>query len=153
VKGVTLAAIAKELDLGECLKLGSGERKSGGQDRESILADAVEAMIGAIYLDGGMAICEGCILTWFASRLQLLDLDHSQKDAKTRLQEYLQARGQHLPVYELVRLTGQDHKQVFVMSCTVQVLGKTMVAQASSRRMGEQKAAAKVLQLLEQANL
>ena len=153
VKGVTLAAIAKELGLGECLKLGIGERKSGGQERESILADAVEAIIGAIYLDGGMSICEDCILTWFSRRLQLLDLDRQQKDAKTRLQEYLQARGQHLPVYELVRLTGQDHKQVFVMSCTVSMLGKTMLAQASSRRIGEQKAAAKALQLLEQSNL
>lgn len=152
VKGVTLAEIGKELNLGECLRLGTGERKSGGARRESILADAVEATIGAIYLDSDMDTCEARILDWFTSRLQTLDLQTNQKDAKTRLQEYLQARKQELPVYELVQVKGQDHEQEFVMSCYVEMLGKATQAQASSRRIGEQKAAQAALQLLEQAN-
>jgi ribonuclease-3 len=150
VKGVTLAEVGKELGLGECLRLGTGERKSGGQRRESILADAVEAVIGAIYLDSDMLACEARILAWFDARLYSLDLETNQKDAKTRLQEYLQARKQELPVYELLQVKGQDHEQVFVMSCQVDMLGKATQAEANSRRIGEQRAAAMALQLLEQ---
>ena len=151
VKGVTLAEVAKELELGECLRLGTGERKSGGQRRDSILADAVESIIGAIYLDSGMDTCEARILDWFAERLQNLTLDSNQKDPKTLLQEYLQARKQDLPIYELLQVKGQDHEQVFVMSCSVNMLGEATKAEASSRRIGEQKAAALALTLLEQA--
>ena len=150
VKGVTLAEVGKELGLGECLRLGTGERKSGGQRRESILADAVEAVIGAIYLDSDMLTCEARILAWFDARLHGLDLETNQKDAKTRLQEYLQARKQELPVYELIQVKGQDHEQVFIMSCQVEMLGKATQAEANSRRIGEQRAAAMALQLLEQ---
>ena len=150
VKGVTLAEVGKELGLGECLRLGTGERKSGGQRRESILADAVEAVIGAIYLDSDMLTCETRILAWFDARLYGLNLETNQKDAKTRLQEYLQARKQELPVYELLQVKGQDHEQVFVMSCQVDMLGKATQAEANSRRIGEQRAAAMALQLLEQ---
>ena len=151
VKGVTLAELGKELGLGDCLRLGTGERKSGGQRRESILADALESTIGAIYLDSDMSTCQACILTWFDGRLHDLDLDTNNKDAKTRLQEYLQARKQELPVYDLVQVKGQDHEQTFVMSCQVEMLGKSTQAEASSRRIGEQKAAALALQLLEQS--
>ncbi len=151
VKGVTLAEVGKELNIGECLRLGTGERKSGGSRRESILADAVEATIGAIYLDSDMATCQARILDWFSTRLQALDLQANQKDSKTRLQEYLQARQEALPVYDLVQVKGQDHEQEFVMSCYVDMLGKATQATASSRRIGEQKAAHAALQLLAKA--
>ena len=150
VKGVTLAEVGKELQVGECLRLGTGERKSGGQRRESILADAVESIIGAIYLDSDISACQARILAWFDSRLRSLDLKTNQKDAKTRLQEYLQARKQELPVYELLQVKGNDHEQIFVMSCQVDMLGSATQAEASSRRIGEQKAAALALQMLEQ---
>ena len=150
VKGVTLAEVGKELQVGECLRLGAGERKSGGQRRESILADAVESIIGAIYLDSDMAVCEQRILDWFASRLCSLDLHTNQKDAKTRLQEFLQAHKQALPVYELIQVKGNDHEQMFVMSCQVEMFAISTQAEATSRRIGEQRAAAQALQILEQ---
>jgi ribonuclease-3 len=150
VKGVTLAEVGKELQVGECLRLGTGERKSGGQRRESILADAVESIIGAIYLDSDIETCEARILAWFDARLRTLDWQTNQKDAKTRLQEFLQARKQELPVYELLQVKGNDHEQIFVMSCQVDMLDVATQAEASSRRIGEQKAAALALQMLEQ---
>jgi len=153
VKGVTLAEVAKEMDVGPCLKLGAGELKSGGQRRDSILADSVEAIIGAIYKDVGMAVCQERILEWFASRLANLSLTDTQKDPKTRLQEYLQAKKTDLPVYELVGVHGQDHEQLFTIECRSTLLNKPTKATASSRRIAEQKSATLALQQLGQETL
>jgi len=153
VKGVTLAQVAIEMQVGPCLKLGAGELKSGGQRRESILADATEAIIGAIYKDAGMAVCEERILSWFASRLDNLSLLDNQKDPKTRLQEYLQAKKCDLPVYHLIGVTGQDHEQMFTIECHSDLLAKPTKAKASSRRIAEQKSATLALQQLGQESL
>ena len=101
VKGSTLARIARELDLGACLQLGGGELKSGGHRRESILSDALEAIIGAIYVESGLDACRERVLDWFGDRLGAIVLGSDEKDAKTRLQEYLQSRGHPLPVYDV----------------------------------------------------
>ena len=153
VKGVTLAQVAKEMHIGACLKLGVGELKSGGQRRESILADATEAIIGAIYKDAGMAACEERILDWFTSRLDNLSLSDTQKDPKTRLQEYLQAKKSDLPVYHLIDVKGQDHEQMFIIECHSSLLDKPTKAEASSRRIAEQKSATLALQQLGQESL
>lgn len=153
VKGVTLAQVAQEMQIGPCLKLGVGELKSGGQRRESILADATEAIIGAIYKDGDMAVCQARILAWFAPRLANLSLSDTQKDPKTRLQEYLQAKKSDLPVYELIGVKGQDHEQMFVIECHSSLLDKPTKAEASSRRIAEQKSATLALQQLGQESL
>lgn len=144
VKGKTLAEVARELGIGENLKLGGGELKSGGHRRESILADAVEAIIGAIYLDGGMAACEKVVLAWFAERLDNLS-ETSLKDPKTQLQELLQSRGKSLPVYEVVNITGEAHDQYFTVTCSVEGLPTPTVGEGSSRRSAEKKAAAAAL--------
>ena len=153
VKGVTLAEVAKEMHIGPCLKLGVGELKSGGQRRESILADATEAIIGAIYKDAGMDVCQVRILDWFASRLENLSLSDTQKDPKTRLQEYLQAKKSDLPVYQLIDVKGQDHEQMFIIECHSSLLDKPTKAEASSRRIAEQKSATLALQQLGQESL
>jgi ribonuclease-3 len=153
VKGVTLAQVAKEMHIGPCLKLGVGELKSGGQRRESILADVTEAIIGAIYKDAGMAACEERILDWFTSRLDNLSLSDTQKDPKTRLQEYLQAKKSDLPVYHLIDVKGQDHEQIFIIECHSSLLDKPTKAEASSRRIAEQKSATLALQQLGQESL
>ena len=153
VKGVTLAQVAKEMHIGPCLKLGVGELKSGGQRRESILADVTEAIIGAIYKDAGMDICQARILDWFTSRLENLSLSDTQKDPKTRLQEYLQAKKSDLPVYQLIDIKGQDHEQMFIIECHSSLLDKPTKAEASSRRIAEQKSATLALQQLGQESL
>ncbi len=107
VKGETLAEIAREMKLGDYLKLGSGELKSGGFRRDSILADAVEAIIGAIYLDSDMDVCRGYVLRWYKERLEQTNLQNTQKDSKTRLQEFLQSRRVALPEYELMSVEGR----------------------------------------------
>jgi len=145
VKGVTLAEIAVEFELGEYLRLGSGELKSGGFRRESILADAVESIIGAIYLDTGFDAARERILSWFAPRLKGLSLQDTQKDAKTRLQEFLQSRQQSLPKYEVVDVRGEAHQQTFYVSCTVPVLDTKTKGIGSSRRIAEQEAARSAL--------
>lgn len=141
VKGETLSEIARELGLGDYLRLGSGELKSGGFRRDSILADAVEAIIGAIYLDAGLATAEKFILNWYDKRLEELDLDGSIKDSKTRLQEFLQSRRLELPDYELVSVEGEAHAQVFHIQCHTVLLDKPTEGQGSSRRQAEQNAA------------
>lgn len=149
VKGVTLAELAKEFNLGDYLRLGSGELKSGGFRRESILADALEAVIGAIYLDAGITQAKQRILDWFAPRLAKTSLKDTQKDPKTRLQEYLQAHQHPLPVYAVIQVEGQAHAQMFTVECSVQQLNYRPLGIGSSRRIAEQEAAAKVLQALE----
>ncbi len=149
VKGETLAKLAMELSLGDYLHLGSGELKSGGFRRESILADALESIFGAVYLDADIATAERLILSLYSSRLQQLDPDMALKDPKTRLQEYLQAQQQPLPVYEVEEISGKAHNQRFIISCTVESLAKPVLAEGTSRRKAEQNAAEKVLSQLE----
>jgi len=141
VKGVTLSEVARELGLGDYLRLGSGELKSGGYRRDSILADAVEAIIGAIYLDSDMETARGFILSWFAQRLDAIDLNESLKDSKTRLQEFLQSRRLPLPQYELTKVEGEAHSQIFYIECLVSGLDSAAKGSGSSRRQAEQEAA------------
>jgi len=146
----TLAAIARSLDLGAHIRLGEGERKSGGWARDSILANTLEALIGAIYIDGGTQACAAQISTWFAAVLQDVDPRNAHKDAKTRLQEYLQARGQPLPSYAPTTVTGPPHDQQFTIECRIAPYPEPVSAQGKSRRAGEQRAAALMLERLEQ---
>lgn len=148
VKGVTLAEIAKEFQLGEHLKLGAGELKSGGHRRDSILADAVESIIGAIYLDSGHDVCQQVILRWYEGRLDNLSLEDTEKDPKTRLQEYLQSIKKQLPKYEVVEVSGEAHNQTFNVSCFLEELAMTTSGVGGSRRSAEQKAAKEALKLL-----
>ncbi|WP_422448356.1 MULTISPECIES: ribonuclease III [unclassified Endozoicomonas] len=149
VRGVTLAELGREFELGDFLRLGSGELKSGGFRRESILADAVEAIIGAIYLDAGMAVCHQRIRIWFTTRLdQLTTTDEQNKDPKTRLQEYLQARQQSLPKYQVTDIQGEAHDQHFSVICELECLDEPSKGEGSSRRGAEQQAARNALKLL-----
>jgi len=150
VKGTTLAAIAREQGLGEVLRLGPGERKSGGRRRDSILADALEAVAGALYLEGGLELCRRCLLTWFAGRLDDIRPGEANKDAKTRLQEWLQARQQPLPKYQLKQAIGEEHRQLFEVECEVAVLEEPCSGRGSSRRAAEQAAAEAALLRLEE---
>lgn len=150
VRRESLAEIARALELGKYLHLGSGERKSGGQRRDSILADALEALFGAIYLDTGFTAVQGCILGLFATRLDALAGAATLKDAKTRLQEYLQSRRKALPEYTVTRVSGQAHAQSFLVECVVRDVDvEPSQGQGSSRRQAEQAAAEKMLALLE----
>lgn len=148
VKGVTLAEIARDFDLGEHLILGPGEKKSGGHRRESILEDAVEAIIGAVYLDADMQTCKALVLSWFEKRLDAIKPGINQKDPKTRLQEYLQGRKIPLPVYEVIDIKGQSHNQEFTVRCTTEVTEQAIITKGTSRRKAEQMAASKVLELI-----
>lgn len=141
VKGKTLSKVAHELELGCCLSLGSGEIKTGGQHRESILADAVEALLGAIFLETGLDACRQRIRAWFHDRLDNITLDVDEKDAKTRLQEFLQGVGKPLPIYEVIATEGEPHEQTLTISCTVSGLAEPVIAQASNRKKAEKKAA------------
>lgn len=149
VKGVTLAEIARELDLGEVLILGPGELKSGGFRRESILADTVEALLGAVYLDSGLESVKTLILTLFDERLNSIDVNEVIKDPKTRLQELLQSRQHPLPIYSVKEIRTDNNQPVFEASCQVELLKKVVVAQGSSHRKAEQKSAERVLTLIE----
>lgn len=148
VKDTSLAQIASELGLGEHLILGSGERKSGGHRRASILADALEAIFGAVFLDAGFDAAKTMVERVFATRLESMPDARSLRDPKTRLQEWLQARKMSLPRYELTNVTGKDHRQRFAVSCTVEELSQTTEGSASSRRKAEQKAAGKMLEIV-----
>ena len=148
VKDETLAAIALELGLGEHLVLGSGERKTGGHRRESILADALEAIFGAAFLDSGFGAARKIIKHVYEQRLNALPDAHDLRDSKTRLQEWLQGRGMDLPVYDLLGVSGKDHDQKFEVNCTVQEVSAATRGESTSRRKAEQKAAAEMLALL-----
>ncbi|MEM7294192.1 MAG: ribonuclease III [Pseudomonadota bacterium] len=145
VRGETLAEIGGEIGLSEYLKLGQGELKSGGFERNSIVSDCVEALIGAIYLDAEFATCRASVLGLYRSRLDNLPDAESLKDPKTRLQEYLQASGHDLPQYTVIAKEGKSHEQQFVVSCDVAVLDLHAEAKALGRRRAEQAAAAQVL--------
>jgi len=148
VKGDTLAEIARGLELGSYLQLGSGELKSGGFRRESILADALEAIIGAIYLDAGIEAAERLILRLFAPRLEQARTLRTLKDPKTRLQEWLQARRLPLPDYTVVSTGGQAHAQTFTVACRVEGIADTVRGSGGSRRKAEQAAASAALKRL-----
>ncbi len=141
VRDATLAEIARELDLGRHLRLGQGELRSGGFLRESILADVVEALIGAVYLDGGFEAARRVVAELIGERLAGLPDAEQLKDPKTRLQELLQSRGQPLPVYAILAETGADHAKRFLVECTVEGLMAPVRAEAASRRKAEQAAA------------
>ena len=149
VKGVTLAEVARDFDLGECLILGPGELKSGGHRRESILEDAIEAIIGAVYLDSNIERCKALILDWFEKRLTAIKPGNEQKDPKTRLQEFLQGRKIPLPSYEVIDTTGQSHNQEFTVRCQTSVINETVIAKGTSRRKAEQAAAQQILALID----
>ncbi len=148
VSGDTLAQIAAELGVGEHLRLGPGELKSGGFRRASILADALEAILGAIFLDAGFAAAAAVVKRIIDARMSDLPAAETLKDAKTRLQESLQARGLALPVYTLTAVAGEAHAQSFSVTCEVPSFGLLAVGEAGSRRRAEQLAAGKLLDLL-----
>ncbi|HJU38632.1 MAG TPA: ribonuclease III [Tahibacter sp.] len=140
VRGSTLAEIARELELGDALLLGSGELKSGGFRRESILADALEALIAATYLDAGWEACRGVVRSLYGTRVASLATS-SEKDPKTRLQEFLQAKGLPLPQYELVAANGEDHAKTFDVECIVVEPPLRIPGSGTNRRAAEQVAA------------
>ena len=149
VREGTLAEIARELELGRHLVLGTGERKSGGFARDSILADAVESLIGAVHADAGFEAARALVLRLFEERLANLPSAESLKDPKTRLQELLQARGLERPTYEVVAESGRAHERRFTVRCTLGATGASVRATASSRRKAEQAAAERLLERAE----
>lgn len=148
VSGDTLAAVAAEIELGDHLKLGHGELRSGGFRRASILADALEALLGAIFLDSGYEAAAAAIAHLLAARLEQLPSAEALKDAKTRLQEALQSRGLARPVYTLTAVSGDPHAQSFTVTCTVPTFDLVTVGEAGSRRRAEQVAAGRLLDQL-----
>jgi ribonuclease-3 len=148
VSAATLADVAADLRIGQQLRLGGGELKSGGFRRGSILGDSLEAVFGAIYLDGGLEAAHAVIERLFADRLERLPTAQDLKDPKTRLQEALQSRGMPLPTYVVEEVAGEPHEQSFVASCAVPTLGLRERGEGSSRRRAEQEAAQRVLAAL-----
>lgn len=148
VNKTTLSQVAVELTLGEHIYLGMGEKRSGGFRRESILADAFEAIVGAIYLDSGFDATYQCLQLWFASRIAQLKPKNQEKDPKTRLQEYLQANQKSLPKYVVVSIVGEPHEQMFSVKCEVTDLSLSIEGIGPSRRIAEQIAAAKIWELI-----
>jgi ribonuclease-3 len=149
VKGETLAKIAKEKEIGECLILGTGELKSGGYKRASILADALEALMGAVFLDSDFETAEQFVITLYQERLNKEAVEVLGKDSKSALQEYLQSKQLPLPLYEVDKVHGKDHDQRFTVSCKIEALNIEASSTASNRRKAEKAVAA---QLLEQIN-
>lgn len=144
----TLASLARQLAIGELVVLGLGERKSGGRQRDSILCDAMEAIFGAIYLDGGSSACRECILSLLDDRIADEGLDGDTKDPKTRLQEMMQARGLTLPVYTVVAIDGEEHNQEFDVECRIPLSNRISRGRGRSRRVAEQNAARAALKRL-----
>ncbi len=142
-----LSVIAKRFDLGPLLQLGAGERKSGGRHRDSILADAVEAIAGAILMDTDFGRASEIVSAWFHDDVASLDTS-STRDEKTLLQEWLQGKGYSLPTYSVVSVSGEDHNQQFEVSCHTEVGDLVSYGRASSRKKAEQAAAADLLERL-----
>jgi len=152
VSDASLAQLAADLGIGDHIILGSGERKTGGHRRESILADAIEAIFGAVYLDAGFAASKKVIETAFGERLQVFPDVESLRDPKTRLQEWLQARQMGLPDYELVKVSGEAHRQTFEIKCSVNGAEVATTGAGTTRRNAEQQSAESMLtQLLDGA--
>ncbi|QJC36464.1 ribonuclease III [Enterobacteriaceae endosymbiont of Donacia simplex] len=148
VRGNTLASIAREFKLGEYLFLGPGEFKNGGYNRESILADTMEALIGSICLDSNIKVVEKIILLWYQIRLKKILPGNNQKDPKTRLQEYLQRSHLPLPYYFIIQINGEVHNQKFTIQCKISGISTIIIGIGSSRRKAEQSAAEKALKKL-----
>ncbi|QIQ21795.1 ribonuclease III [Zophobihabitans entericus] len=148
VCGQALADIGKNFDLGDNLILGPGELKSGGCRRESIISDAVEAIIGAVYLDSDMATISQLLLQWYQERLDEIKPGNKQKDSKTRLQEYLQGIHQERPTYLILEVKGCDHEQEFVVQCKIQDQDQEFIGRGASRRKAEQAAAEEAINQL-----
>ena len=148
VRRETLAAQARVLGIGEHLRLGEGESASGGAGRPSILSDTLEALVGAIFLDGGYESVRATIRAWFAPMLGTLGAGALAKDPKTRLQELLQGRGQALPAYRVIAIEGAAHQQSFEVECTVAALGLRATGRGDARRAAEQQAAEAMLRQL-----
>nr|VFK38979.1 MAG: RNAse III [Candidatus Kentron sp. SD]VFK43825.1 MAG: RNAse III [Candidatus Kentron sp. SD]VFK78543.1 MAG: RNAse III [Candidatus Kentron sp. SD] len=153
VRRQTLAEVARQLGLGGYVILGGGEIKSGGDHRESTLADAMEAIIGAVYLDGGLDACRQSILHVFGPRIGTISNKNIDKDAKTRLQELVQGMRLPLPEYRVIEAAGADHQHWFTVECKVAVLPETTRGNGGSRRVAEQKAAEKALDQFERRNV
>jgi ribonuclease-3 len=148
VRGETLALLARELSLGDYISLGQGELKSGGYERDSTLADTLEAVIGAVYLDGGLEACQIMLRSLYHHRFVSLSPTTQLKDPKTRLQEYLQSRKMALPVYSVLEIKGEAHAQTFLVECHAAGVCATQ-GEGNSRRRAEQDAACKVLEFIE----
>lgn len=148
VKGTMLAELALELQLGDYIYLGQGELKSGGFRRASILADALEAVIAAVFLDGGIEAAEVLILHVYKSRLADQSLKKNLKDSKTQLQEWLQARKQSLPEYHLITMVEENAEQIFTIQCSVAHVKEVTQGIATNRRQAEQQAAEAMLKRL-----
>lgn len=148
VRRETLATLARELDLGDCLELGSGELKSGGFDRDSILADTLEAVFGAVYKDGGIEAVRQVVLRRYQPILNNIDPNSILKDPKTRLQEFLQRKSLATPTYTVLEVSGEPHQQRFVVECSVTGLTQAVRGEGSSRRYAEQAAAMRACALL-----
>ena len=149
VKQESLADIARRLNLGEQLILGAGEMKSGGHRRESLLSDALEALIAAIYLDSDFITCKQVVLPWFAEKIEGLTLEEEYKDYKTQLQEWLQSRQRPLPIYKTVEETGADNNRHFIVQCEIKRCDQNFIGQGSSKKQAEQEAAASALAFLQ----
>ena len=152
VKSATLSEIGILLQLGDYLILGEGELKSSGWRRPSILADSVEAIIGAVFIDGGIGAASDLILGWFKNRIDAINPDNIQKDSKSVLQELLQAKKIALPEYNIVSIDGEAHCQYFKVSCSIPILGLSIEGAGSSRKIAEQCAAEDMLEKLKKDN-
>lgn len=141
----TLSMVASELTISDYIQLGTGEKRSGGFRRESILADAVEAILGAIYIDSGYADCQKVLNQCFESRLSAIEPHVEKKDPKTYLQELLQAQHHALPLYTIINIEGEPHAQTFTVCCEVEALSLKTEGVGPSRRIAEQEAAQKIL--------
>lgn len=141
VRKETLARLARSIEVGPHIRLGSGEMKSGGNDRDSILADCLEAVIGAVYLDSGIEASQEVVLGLYKEALSEVSLSDLRKDAKTRLQEYLQKNNQALPRYDTVKITGKAHDQHFSVECQAPGMEEPAIGEGNSRRIAEQAAA------------
>ena len=149
VRRESLAAAARTLGIGDALVLGAGERKTGGRQRDSILAGAVEALVGALYLDTDLETCRKCVKRILGDWFEAASSDDGRKDAKTRLQELLQSQARPLPVYRIVEIEGAAHRQSFTVRCQVGGMEEDTVGTGSSRRRAEQDAATRVMAALD----
>ncbi len=148
VRRETLARAARALSLGPCLRLGGGELKSGGHERDSILADAIEAVLGAIYLDGGLDAARAFIEKHLGDVLAEARPDELLKDPKSRLQEYLQQHAREVPRYDIVEVSGAPHAQHFVVECIIEDVSRRFKGEGASRRSAEQQAARRAYRAL-----
>lgn len=151
VKKDMLAQLARELELSSFLRLGSGEMRTGGFHRESILANALEAIVGAMFLDSDFEACRACIAGWYGSRLESVALTSAEKDPKTKIQEALQGRQLDLPKYTVLSIEGEAHSQTFKVSCKTDLFAEPTEGVGSTRRKAEQHAAQLMLEKLDKS--